>query len=106
MEGFSGRYLCRKIYKLSSVTERKRTHHREYVLVLLNQALQNNRLSIVILQELLHLRGEVRGIRQPNGFYVHCFRKLDKVRVLVHSMRVPGVVEQVYICCVSRRVEE
>jgi len=73
----------------------KRTHHGEYMFLLIHQTLHQHRSCAVILQELLHLRGKLVGIMASDGMYTHRPGEEDEVRVRHPCVRVAGVVEKV-----------
>ncbi len=60
---------------------KKRTHHREYVLVLLYLTLKQDGLAAIVGEELVHCFGEIFECCASDSMYPHGFGKEDKVGV-------------------------
>ena len=65
------------------------------MLVSLNQALHEDRLRVIVLEEFLHLRRQIFGTLTANGVDTHGSRQRDEVGVRHTRVRVPRVVEEV-----------
>ena len=65
------------------------------MLVGLNQALHEDRLRVIVLEELLHLRRQIFGALTANSVDTHGSRQRDEVGVRHTRVRVPRVIEQV-----------
>lgn len=72
-----------------------RGDHREDVLICLDHALEQDGPVVVVLEELLHLRRQLRRTRHPDRMYAHRARERDEVRVRHARVRVPRAVEQI-----------
>lgn len=72
------------------------TCHREYVLRL-DETFEKYRFRVIVLEELLHLRWEFVGAVAPDSVYTHRLGESDEVRVSHLGMRVPCVIEQIYV---------
>jgi hypothetical protein len=70
-------------------------HHGEDMLVSLDEALHDDGLGAVVLEELLHLRREFLAVVAAEALDAHRLGELDEVRVRHPGVRVPGVVEEV-----------
>jgi hypothetical protein len=70
-------------------------HHREHVLVALDEALHEDRPRAVVLEELLHLRRKLLRVAAAERLDAHRLGELDEVRVVHRCVRVTSVVEQI-----------
>lgn len=81
--------------------EGEQTDHRIHMLVRLHHALHQYRFVVVVLQELLHLRGQFARVVHADSVDAHRLGELDEVGVRHARMRVALFVEQV--CGTSTR---
>ena len=96
VESLASRHL--QTHQISEIVQQDiscSAYHREDVLVGLDQTLHEHRLGIIVLKELLHLRGQILSAFTPNGVDAHCLGQLDEVGIHHARVSVTSIVEQI-----------
>ena len=79
--------------KVLAVSSSEKTHHWVHVLLARNNALHDDRLVVIVLEELLHLRRQILCTGAPDGVDAHSLGEQHKVGVGHLCVRVPLLVE-------------